>query len=110
MNGRSFPERSNLAWTRTAIELALVSMLLLRWARSYGWWVLLLIGLLLALCIGIALTQRTRYRTTRRDARHDDTSPKTASVLTVTTTLILLGLGGVFLVLIPLPGGVEPSW
>lgn len=110
MNGQSFPERSNLAWTRTAIELAIVSMLLLRWARSYGWWVFLLIGILLALCAGIALTQPTRYRKTRRSVRRDDTSPKTASVLTVTTTLVLLGLGGVALVLIPLPGGAEPTW
>ncbi|GAB3692075.1 DUF202 domain-containing protein [Corynebacterium nasicanis] len=110
MNGQSFPERSHLAWTRTALELALVSMLLLRWARAYGWWVFLLIGMLVAMCAAIALTQRWRYRETRRSVHRNTTAPKTYSVLAVTTTLVLLGLGGVALVLVPLPGGVEPGW
>ncbi|NLA55702.1 MAG: DUF202 domain-containing protein, partial [Corynebacterium humireducens] len=35
-SGNSFPERSYLAWTRTAIELALVSMLLLKWPTPNG--------------------------------------------------------------------------
>jgi len=107
-SGNSFPERSNLAWTRTAIELALVSMLLLKWTTSYGIWVFLLIGALLLLCIGIAATQRKRYRDTLEGVNREAAPVKTASVLIVTSTLVLLGLGGVALVLIPLPGGVEP--
>ena len=108
-SGNSFPERSNLAWTRTAIELALVSMLLLRWTTSYGAWVFFLIGILLVLCAGIAFTQRNRYRKTLHGVERDAAPVKTTSVFIVTTTLVLLGLGGVALVLIPLPGGVEPT-
>lgn len=107
-SGNSFPERSNLAWTRTAIELALVSMLLLTWTTSYGIWVFLPIGALLLLCIGIAATQRQRYRDTLEGVNREAAPVKTASVLIVTSTLVLLGLGGVALVLTPLPGGVEP--
>ena len=107
-NGNSFPERSNLAWTRTAIELALVSMLLLKWTRSYGVWVFLLIGALLLLCAGIAVTQRTRYEDTLDGVDRDAAPVKTTTVFIVTATLVLLGLGGIALVLIPLPGGIEP--
>jgi uncharacterized membrane protein YidH (DUF202 family) len=55
------PERTTLAWGRTALALFAAGLLFLRWLPYYGPWILLLIVLTGSLAVGIYLTQRRRY-------------------------------------------------
>lgn len=55
------PERTTLAWGRTALALFAAGLLFLRWLPYYGLWILALIAVTGALAVGIYLTQRRRY-------------------------------------------------
>ena len=55
------PERTDLAWRRTALTLITAACILLRWMPHYGWFVGTLVAASLLAALGIALTQRRRY-------------------------------------------------
>lgn len=93
------PERTALSWGRTAMAMALVSMVLLRWAAVYGGWVFVLIGVLLTLSSAIYFTQRRRYRGGVRGLLENAARPNLGSVIAVTAGMLILGAGGLILVL-----------
>lgn len=93
------PERTALSWTRTAVSMALVSMILLRWAKVYGVWIFVLIGLLLGLSATIYFTQRARYRAGVRGLLENAVPPNILSVVILTSGMLVLGMSGVFFVL-----------
>ena len=55
------PERTDLAWRRTALTLVTASCFFLRWVPHYGWFAGTLVTASLGVALGIALTQRRRY-------------------------------------------------
>ena len=95
------PERTTLSWTRTSISLAVVSMILLRWARVYGPAVFPLVALLVVLALGIYFTQRSRHSSSVQGLLSESAGPAVGSVITLTTALWIFGIGGLLLVLSP---------
>lgn len=55
------PERTDLAWRRTALTLITAACIFLRWMPHYGWFVGTLVAASLLVALGIVLTQRRRY-------------------------------------------------
>ena len=55
------PERTDLAWRRTALTLITAACIFLRWVPHYGWFAGTLVTASLVVALGIALTQRRRY-------------------------------------------------
>ncbi|RNE49668.1 DUF202 domain-containing protein [Corynebacterium alimapuense] len=92
-------ERNTLSWTRTSLELALVSTLLLRRVSDFGFGVLALIGLLLTMALAITLSQHSRYRVERHGLRDDSVPAGIGSVFTITAMLLVLGAGSIMLIL-----------
>lgn len=93
------PERTSLAWTRTALALSLASMILVRWAWVFGPWVLALIIVLAGLALSIHFTQRRRYLAEVAGLVEDSSPVSIGSVLLLTTSMILLGSAAIVLIL-----------
>ncbi|XAS63720.1 DUF202 domain-containing protein [Micrococcaceae bacterium Sec5.8] len=55
------PERTDLAWRRTALTLVTAACVFLRWVPLHGWFAGTLVAAALLAAVGIALTQRHRY-------------------------------------------------
>ncbi|KUM33523.1 DUF202 domain-containing protein [Arthrobacter sp. EPSL27] len=55
------PERTDLAWRRTALTLVTAACIFLRWMPLHGWFTGTLMAASLLAALGIALTQRRRY-------------------------------------------------
>lgn len=94
------PERTALAWTRTALAMSLVSMILVRWAWVYDPWVLSLIVVLAVIALGIHLTQRRRYLDEVDGLLSNSAPVSIGSVLALTAAMLFLGASGVILILI----------
>lgn len=95
-----------MAWTRTAVSLAIVSAVLLRWAGVYGAGVygagvVVPVSLLWGVVVGIVLTQRRRYRNAVGGLVDNRAEPVVEAVLVLTVTVLLLGVGALVLVVIP---------
>lgn len=95
------PERTTLAWTRTALAMSLSSMILVRWAWVYGPAVLLLIIVLAAMALSIHLSQRHRYLEEVTGLLADSAPVSIGSVLTLTFAMLFLGTAGITLILAP---------
>lgn len=80
------PERTAMAWSRTALACCVVSAFTIRWLPVYGVWLIVLPALTLLSAVGIALTQQHRIRRSVAGIR-DATSPVNPVAL-----LCLLGL------------------
>jgi len=92
------PERTSLAWTRTALAMLVASMTLLRWSASYPAVVLTAIALLAALGVGIISLNRGIYRT-RAHALDRGRAEANAGAVALTTAM-MLALGGIGLYLV----------
>ncbi|MBW8173911.1 DUF202 domain-containing protein [Ornithinimicrobium sp. Arc0846-15] len=94
------PERTTMAWSRTAMALVIVSVLLVRWWPIYGTKVLLLPAIALLGASLIMLTQSGRMHVGVKaiEAEHLVVSPWPKITLLALT--VFLGLAGVVLVLL----------
>lgn len=55
------PERTDLAWRRTALTLVTAACIFLRWMPLHGWFTGTLVAASLLAALGIVATQRRRY-------------------------------------------------
>lgn len=93
------PERTALAWTRTAISLAVVSSVFLRWAREFGPWMLLIIcGYMISAAL-IVVTSRRRYSLGVHGIIKEKVQPNTLAVVMMTASSIVMGLLTLILVI-----------
>lgn len=95
------PERTTLSWTRTSVSLAIVSMILLRWAPVFGPWVFPLLFFLILLSASIYLRQRSRYRIGVDSILHNVARTSIISIATLTGAMLLLGAASITLILLP---------
>ena len=91
------PERTTLAWGRTAMALFAAGLLFLRWLPYYGLWILALVAVTAALAVGIYATQRRRYssRVTGIAAEHFPADAK--AVLWTSGSVLLTGVLGMII-------------
>lgn len=94
------PERTSMSWTRTAIAMVVVSMVLLRWADVYGPAVLLLIGLTAAAAVYVVLSNRAAYDREVAGIEEERVAPAAGRILVMTAAVFLLGVGSVALVVL----------
>lgn len=87
-----------MSWTRTAIAMVVVSMVLLRWADVYGPAVLLLIGLTTAAAVYVVLSNRAAYDREVAGIEEERVAPAAGRVLVTTVSVVLLGIGAIVLV------------
>lgn len=93
------PERTTLAWTRTAVSLMVASAVLLRWSSYYPVVVYGSIFLMVTLALLIYLTQRKRYRRSGYSLAREQLSANLNSVLILTVAMLLLGISGMIMVI-----------
>ncbi|MGP6173189.1 DUF202 domain-containing protein [Corynebacterium sp. A21] len=94
------PERTDMAWTRTALAYALCAAVLLRWAWVLGPMVLLLVLGLLAVSLTVALTQDRRYRRLVHSIVAEQAPANLGGVLLMSGALVLFGISAIVLVLL----------
>lgn len=88
-----------MSWSRTAVAMVVVALVLLRWADVYGPAVLLLIALL-ALSAGfVVLSNHADYKREVAGLEDERVQPNMHRVLVLTASVILLGVGSIALVL-----------
>ena len=92
------PERTSLAWTRTALAMMVCSMTLLRWSDAYPAVVLGAIALLAALGVAIIARNRHIYRDRAHALDRGHSPANTAAVLLTTAMMLVLGGIGLYLV------------
>lgn len=92
------PERTALAWTRTALAMMVGSMTLLRWSEAYPALVTAATVLLGALGLSIIVLNRPIYRSQAEALSEEHAPPNTAPVFL--TTAMMLVLGGIGLALL----------
>ena len=93
------PERTALAWTRTALAMIIASMTLMRWSVDYPETVMVAIVALLVLGLGIIGVNRSTYRRQANALSRSEAQPNTATVALSTLMMLLLGSIGLSLIL-----------
>lgn len=93
------PERTILAWARTLVSFLVVSAVFLRWLPHYGWGIIGLMTVAMALAGGIFLSQRRRYRRMAVGLEGGMIHADVVAVLVMTASMLALGISGIVLVL-----------
>lgn len=93
------PERTVLAWGRTAMALVGAALVFLRWLPHYGAWIFLLIGTAGALGASIYATQRRRYAARVKGLAAERFGPDVAAIFWTSGSVLLLGVLGLGLLL-----------
>lgn len=94
------PERTTLAWSRTAMALFLVGLLLLRFVGHYGPWVLTAVGLITLVALVTSLTHRIRHRRGVQSISEQTRQPPVLSVLLLGGSVFLFALGALIITLV----------
>lgn len=92
------PERTALAWTRTALAMMVCSLTLLRWSETYSSLVFGAIGVLAVLSLVIIARNRAEYRSEARGLSDERVDANVFGVFAVTTGMTVLGGLGLYLV------------
>jgi len=90
------PERTALAWQRTAISFAAASLFFLRWATQHGALVVVLVAAALATSTWTFFHTRTRLRRVAHHFPDPGLEPATTEVLVVTAATAALGVAAVW--------------
>lgn len=99
------PERTALAWGRTALALVVAAAIFLRWMPHHGWFAGTLVALALATAVAIHFTQKRRYRLGSAGISAEAGQPNTAAALALSLAVVLLGAVGIAAVLwLPVSG------
>lgn len=93
------PERTTLAWTRTTVSYAVCSAILLRWLPHFGPVIVGLIGLMVAMALGIYASQRARHRASVHGLTAGRVRAQVGAVVTMTLGMIGFGVAGIVLIL-----------
>lgn len=93
------PERTALAWQRTAISFVAASLLFLRWATQHGPLVVVLVAAALATATWTFFHTRTRLRRVAHHFPMPGLDPAAREVLVVTTATVVLGVAAVWVTL-----------
>lgn len=99
------PERTTLAWSRTAMACIVVSAVFLRWLEFYGPGMLLLPALTTLAALGIVTTQRHRTRRGVHAIRHGRIDLDPWPMLALLLLTLALGALGLAFVLDAAPVG-----
>lgn len=86
------PERTSLAWTRTALATGLVAALSLRFGHSYGLALVPAVAIIGVLVTAALATQHRRYHRASAGITAERLTPPILPVLLLGTGVLVLGL------------------
>ncbi|MGB3258998.1 MAG: DUF202 domain-containing protein [Ornithinimicrobium sp.] len=92
------PERTAMAWSRTALACCVVSAFTVRWLPVYGVWLMILPALTLVSAVAIALTQQHRIRRAVAGIRGTTSPVNPAALLGLMALCWALGASSLVLV------------
>jgi hypothetical protein len=93
------PERTDLAWRRTALTLITAACIFLRWMPHYGWFVGTLVAASLLVALGIAVTQRRRYHRAASGIGGAEMTASVRSTAAIAGSVVVLAALGIYTVL-----------
>ncbi|MFC7849978.1 DUF202 domain-containing protein [Arthrobacter sp. NPDC057388] len=93
------PERTDLAWGRTALALVVSAAIFLRWLPHHGWFVSVLIAAATISAWTTHLTRKRRFRRAVQGINRGQVPPDTASAATLAASVIVLALLGIYAVM-----------
>lgn len=94
------PERTAMAWSRTALACCVASAITLRWLPFYGVGVLIMPALTLIAAVAISLTQQRRIRTAVTGIHREGLALDPGSMIALVAVCWALGISGLVLVLL----------
>lgn len=93
------PERTSLAWQRTAISFVAASLLFLRWGTDHGPVVVIVVAVAALTATWIFFHTRTRLRRIGRLFPAPGLEPATTEILAVTAASVLLAAAALWVTL-----------
>ena len=93
------PERTTLAWQRTAIAYVAAALLFMRWATQHGPVVAITVAVAAVVAAWTFAHTRARLRRTEREFPHCAPEPATIDVLALTVGTALLGVTALWVTL-----------
>ncbi|MGO4187819.1 DUF202 domain-containing protein [Pseudarthrobacter sp. TAF60_1] len=93
------PERTDLAWGRTTLSLAVAAAVFLRWMPHHGWFVATLVAASAVTALAVNFTRRRRFHRAINGIKHEAMRPDVASIAAVAASVIVLAGLGIFTVL-----------
>jgi uncharacterized membrane protein YidH (DUF202 family) len=93
------PERTDLAWRRTALTLITAACIFLRWMPHYGWFVGTLVAASLLVALGIAVTQRRRYHRAASGIGEGTMTASVRATAAIAGSVVVLAALGIYTVL-----------
>lgn len=97
------PERTDLAWGRTTLSLAVAAAVFLRWMPHHGWFAAQLVAASAVTALAINLTRKRRFHRAINGIKQEAITPDAASIAAVAASVVVLAGLGIFTVLfIPL--------
>ncbi|GLB69179.1 DUF202 domain-containing protein [Arthrobacter mangrovi] len=88
------PERTALAWNRTALVLIITALMFLRWIPLFGPVASFLSAGAVAVALGASIGRSRRYRRQSAGIRSESLAPAASGVAWVTAAVFVLGCAG----------------
>ncbi|WP_133832776.1 DUF202 domain-containing protein [Arthrobacter sp. AG258] len=98
------PERTDLAWRRTALSLFVIACAFLRWLPLHYWYIGILTGAAVALAAVISATRKGRFRSAVRGINTEEMPPNTEATSMLAAGTALLSALALFCVVFRPPG------
>lgn len=93
------PERTDLAWGRTAMSMVVAAAIFLRWMPHHGWFVGTLVAAAVATALAINLTRKRRFHRAIHGMQQERMTADVAVTATVATSVVILAALGIYTVL-----------
>ncbi|MDN4643928.1 DUF202 domain-containing protein [Arthrobacter sp. PsM3] len=94
------PERTDMAWGRTTLSMAVAAAVFLRWMPHHGWFVGTLVAASAVTALGINFTRKRRFHRAIHGINQDAITPDIASTAAAAASLVVLAGLGIFTVLL----------
>jgi hypothetical protein len=93
------PERTDLAWGRTTMAMAVAAAVFLRWLPHHGWFVGTLVVAATVTALAINFTQKRRFRRAVRGINQETMPPNLGATAAVAASVVVLAVLGIYTVL-----------
>ncbi len=94
------PERSDLAWRRTAMSLVVAASIFLRWMPHHGWFAGTLVAAAVATAGAINLSRKHRYLRAITGINREHIAPNAASTASLAASVVVLAALSIYTVLV----------
>lgn len=93
------PERTHLAWGRTALSLVVTATFFLRWLPHHGIVILTLVAAALGSALAITVSHNRRFRRAVDGINSESMNPDATSAALMSASIAVLAAVGIYLVL-----------